>query len=262
MEKKCKLCGVKINFEANRKGRPKKFCSLRCRTIYHTGKTPFEKILNNCLICGRTFYSAARKAKYCSPKCRYEKSTEHKKRIVICENCGKKFETKHSTKRFCDSFCIRESTRKRLSNKYETLIKKCENCGNLYTTKRKHKKTCSKKCSVERLRKYRREKYRVNRPLSHIYNEKTSLTGGKSGKCANCGNVFVKAAHNQKFCSPKCSKRTKDRIESKKLKKAYIKKTLTKNSLLTFDDIPDWMVELKRKQLTLRRELKNGENGH
>ena len=73
------------------------------------------------------------------------KNSLYKKKIFVCDNCGKEFEaTDHGVNRFCSDAC-RSAYRRKQGIDNETRI--CEWCGNEFTTNKYSKaKTCCRSC--------------------------------------------------------------------------------------------------------------------
>lgn len=40
--------------------------------------------------------------------------------------------------------------------------------------------------------------------------------------CLNCGRIFIKKAHNQKFCSEKCKREYNNRIARRRAREKYL----------------------------------------
>lgn len=105
----------------------------------------------------------------------------------------------------------------------------------------KHQSQC-KVCSNERIRRYMKE-YRLR---SYVKAKKK-----KTRKTSDC--------KYKKSTKGKIANRKYEKKKSEILHGSYIRKLLTKKSCLSFQDIPQGLVEVKRLQLQLIRKLKNVE---
>lgn len=85
---------------------------------------------------------------YCSKKCEYEHRTT--KKILDCENCGKKFERSQndvSTHNYCSHSCAAIINNKRYDHRRMLpTFKACEQCGREYRKSTNNKKFCSRIC--------------------------------------------------------------------------------------------------------------------
>jgi endogenous inhibitor of DNA gyrase (YacG/DUF329 family) len=63
-----------------------------------------------------------------------------------CPNCGVKFETWKTNKKYCSKKCMEHAKYLRKKPKKEQLTKKCSYCGREFKTTKKNKKYCSLKC--------------------------------------------------------------------------------------------------------------------
>ena len=63
-----------------------------------------------------------------------------------CLNCGVKFETYKTNKKYCSKKCYKHAEYIRNKSKKEQLIKKCSYCGGEFKTTKKNQKYCSSKC--------------------------------------------------------------------------------------------------------------------
>lgn len=71
----------------------------------------------------------------------------HELKIHVCEQCGKKFETRGKTKRFCSGACSQKYRRQNGLNNIEAV---CEICGKTFVTdKYRPNRTCGKSCGVK-----------------------------------------------------------------------------------------------------------------
>jgi putative salt-induced outer membrane protein YdiY len=125
-----------------------------------------------------------------------------------------------------DKICIKcSSTRWRVNP--NTGYKRCTNCSNANSRKNYKKESC-------RIKYYKNiEKYR---------------------EIAKRGTKKYRDANKEKLYSI-TSKYLKDKASQ--LGDLYIKSLLTKRSKLTFREIPQDLIELKRKQLLLTRQIRN-----
>lgn len=83
---------------------------------------PFNK---KCIICGKELkYSPkARNQKYCSVQCSNKnRYTPVEKHLVKCELCGKEFEAKRISQKYCSGYCYRKTNREKKKIR-ETFIK-------------------------------------------------------------------------------------------------------------------------------------------
>lgn len=73
--KQCNICGR--TFEVNNSGRPRKYCSDKCRKQAELQKQKKQRVIvKKCEYCGKSF-NGNKKQKYCSQEC-YEKAHQDK----------------------------------------------------------------------------------------------------------------------------------------------------------------------------------------
>ena len=135
----CPVCGCKFDNAKEHGGRPKRFCSVRCRGIYHC----------------RQHNRKQREAKIAAIKPR------------PCAHCGKEFKPSvyRSNQKFCSHSCWLEARRteyaaKRAEERAARPTKTCAFCGKEFTSARQEAVYCSKKCGNIDYRRKHAAKFR------------------------------------------------------------------------------------------------------
>jgi predicted nucleic acid-binding Zn ribbon protein len=97
---------------------------------------------------------------------------------VACERCGRAFEKRPPTKRFCSDRCRRIVANRRYRRRH-TEIARCIGCGELFsrssTTKRK-KRYCGPSC----LAKSRSDEYKARPDIQHSIVKARTLRGARA----------------------------------------------------------------------------------
>lgn len=134
----CPVCGKEFD-DANEHGRPKRYCSISCRNIYHC----------------RQYNRKQREAKFAAIKPRQ------------CAFCGKDFKPSlyRSNQKFCSHSCWLAARRAEHAAKRAELLaarppKTCAFCGKEFTSSRRDAVYCSKKCGDADYRRNHAEKFR------------------------------------------------------------------------------------------------------
>lgn len=83
---------------------------------------------------------------------------------IVCEGCGKTFESKRSNTRFCCPAC-RERVYRRQAAENRSRKCICESCGKAFTTARKDVKYCCDACKKEANRQRQRERNAAKRAV-------------------------------------------------------------------------------------------------
>lgn len=137
----CRTCQSPV--EQPRIGRPKLYCSLRCRNEYWHSKYEgtFKrhrqwKRRRKCKQCRKWFAVKGPKHLFCSPKC-HQKSRNKGPVTSHCTACGASFVSARA-RTHCSSRCRKTPRRTRC----------CSVCGNSFNLRRGNGrvKTCSRKC--------------------------------------------------------------------------------------------------------------------
>ena len=217
----CQNCGAEFETKYGHQ----KFCSSKCTNAYHFRKfeeahphhrrkynEPLPAI--NCLNCGKPFIPRNSRNKFCSPRCNrifWARKYYSEKRIAAgkpfksgkivkevernCLNCGEKFSTTDSRRKYCSDSCriafsvrkLSEARKIKRREKLQEVI--CPNCGEKFKQKKGYQKFCSKKCAV---------KYHSGDPRKRV------KRGCSNRICAHCGLEFKPTSNNQKYCA-ECS---------------------------------------------------------
>ena len=92
MIKQCEWCKELFEYEPKNKGRPRKFCTLKCKSksVYEASKTPIQP--KQCEFCGETFQPKTRGKRYCSAKCLRQRDyyAHHEERKARCREDQRK----------------------------------------------------------------------------------------------------------------------------------------------------------------------------
>lgn len=121
-----------------------------------------------------------------------------------CSWCKKKFESKHSRKKYCSPVCANKAAVERARVKRSLMPKEvkvyyCLNCGKEFTDKKGGRKHCSEVCCREYNDKRQKELYK--KPLANRL-------------CEHCGKAFMPKTPWMKFCSDEC--REAKKLEERK----------------------------------------------
>jgi 5-methylcytosine-specific restriction endonuclease McrA len=73
----CLNCGVVVE-QPKAGGRPRKFCSHKCKDLLRTAQKPKRRIISTCSTCSKEFESN-REQKFCSPNCRSVATVERER---------------------------------------------------------------------------------------------------------------------------------------------------------------------------------------
>lgn len=121
-----------------------------------------------CQMCGEKFVGYPNK-KYCSYKCARKANNKSSEKTIVCENCKKKFRTRHhKTQNFCSLDCWNE-----FKTKNNTVEKTCKRCGKKFIVKKTRDKRYNVTfCSIECYGKKKQSSYEFNliNELKKIYN--------------------------------------------------------------------------------------------
>ena len=173
---------------------------------------------HECPECGRKFMARNFRQYCCSRECgiKYRARKISEKSIearpdVVCEECGKPFKAKRKDVKFCSKDCRRkhawaiwrESARKREAEGIAPISSQkriCRICGKEFTPFRHNQVCCSKECSAKNfIARTLEERERRVKGVGR-FNGK----GGVEKLCPICGNSFVTADPNRKYCSVEC----------------------------------------------------------
>lgn len=229
MVKTCEQCGKEYRMDYTpAKGRPAKFCSLKC---YWNSRHEHIK----CAWCGRNFkivksrLAKKRKNYFCGIEClrawqrrnvkpRQPSKLHYERYDKICESCDKKFNVAHweRDRKYCSKPCFRHSRRE------PRKAVRCEGCGKEFVpnpteVRRGAGRFCSKDCF------YKSSRLRVvitckecgkqfeRTPKQHIDNYCSVECRSKANRinvsCENCGEKLSKVPSNIKkhnFCGKGC----------------------------------------------------------
>lgn len=246
----CKFC--KKSFESNVRGRPKKYCSRKCREQNDAKKYKPKKhnreerkvTLLNCVVCNKPFESRAGKlAKYCNIECKREfrRKTNIKRHKVIwegnkkiCKTCNTPKEVSEYQKKGKDSegnawyssnckTCISAIPRRKARPHNIKFI--CKNCGKHSKHYDKRYTTfCSRKCSYAYLTAHSIKKYckECNKLLIGEMKSKTC--------CAECSAIIEQKREEARLLKEKELERerairaVKQAIRRAAKRQAFIKK--------------------------------------
>lgn len=109
--------------------------------------------MKTCLHCGKQFNEKRKTQKYCSLEC--SRKASKKGKTIICSVCGKEFyrknaELKNRKTAHCSVSCASKMTKNRLGTKVETTTK-CETCGKEFDHNPNiNRKFCSSICEKTR----------------------------------------------------------------------------------------------------------------
>lgn len=138
--------------------------------------------------------------------------------IIKCKHCGRRFEKKISSEKYCSRECYKEvraiqlaefnyQQNEKKSKKTVVHERKCIVCGKSFTTKRARNFCCSGKCE------YERRKDRTKHTEEIVYTPPKLV-------CVICGEEFEKTYARQICCSPECSKKRHNELTKSYRKEA------------------------------------------
>jgi hypothetical protein len=249
----------------------RRFCDLRCSRRYS------RNLPVNCIECGTKL--AKRRIKYCSLECGTKKLKSDNPQMGGWDDAGERLTSRYRTKRNGKPGTERLSDRRR----YETITISCPECGTEF--QKIHiegqvspegvtsKKYCSGSCTINATKKRKiRKNNKLNAKRKHI----------KS--CAICGEEFSTLKpmgcwgknkdmqeprpHPQmKYCSVKCRDEKgrdlaikKHRKGVKELSDDYVKSLLRMergtNAIKYIENIPQFLIEMKREELLFTRKVR------
>lgn len=183
--KHCPVCGDSL--PSSRLGRPRKYCSTRCRdrTAVRKSRKPKPSSLP-CVVCGTAIqqdpHSPSVK-RICSSECRFARKRQlkgGKPRTTPCIVCGATVHQElHSPglRAYCSQGCINQ--RKRAIRK--STSNRCEACGGCFESSHR-RRFCSKACRYS----------------------KSAM--GTDAQCERCWKAFVRKKAGQRYCSQQCAK--------------------------------------------------------
>lgn len=139
-------------------------------------------MIKACAVCGKSFKTCDRNAKYCSPDCSAKGRTKPPL-IKICAYCGKEFSPTRNKRavRFCSMSCSAKGRNKPF------LHKTCPTCGKKFSSRNPRAKFCSVACRYSPKPK----KIVIPKPA-------------RKKNCQACGKSFTPAFTNERFCSDSC----------------------------------------------------------
>ncbi len=129
---------------------------------------------------------------------------QQQENIRRCEICGTELQPgARRTIKTCSGPCSEELNRRRNAAYYrancglpDTYTKKCKNCGKEFETAKSNQVYCSSQCQMMR------------------YRYAAKGTEGRSygpAICMQCGNLYTKKSHGQKWCSETCKRKARRR---------------------------------------------------
>lgn len=148
---------------------------------------PYKKI---CEYCGKEFEARNITQKYCCAECRHLFNKENYKEYHnICQYCGNEFIAHGKDVKYCSDDCRRLSKNSLLKDE----VKICKQCGKEFTPVENTQKYCSDKCR------------------HRFYSENSQDV---KNICKQCGKSFFASSKYVKYCSDEC--RTTSRAKNKK----------------------------------------------
>lgn len=114
----------------------------------------------------------------------------------ICECCGREFETKMPTAKFCSKKCTNEHNRDVYNGKRELFTKVCIKCGKEFQTGRSFQKLCSEKC---------RKSYSWTKSQPDTF-----------FRCQRCGLIFDRKDNMMRRICPDCRRKEESEKEIRK----------------------------------------------
>ena len=219
-----------------------------------------------CSACGMWFLPNDDGVNCCSKDCWKERIAANRPRYN-CRQCGKVFVPKQATRK---TFCSRECSFAHMAESrspfhpfqigdcskiYPT---QCKVCGGRFTARNKSYSACSRLCRLVRER-IRSRKTFVSVRVTNSF---------RTLECKRCGNEFCTNyyADHRRFCSARClsrfyagggdvkgQRRRLAQRQVQELRNAYVKKLIVSGTDLSMSDIPGWLVDLKRKQVMIKR---------
>lgn len=143
----------------------------------------------------------------------------------------------------------RAATRARNSEKYRLAMKKwrAENPEKIIEIRKRHAEKFPGLATIRARRRRHADPEKAARIQKKYYESHKKEFAIYAKKWAETNPEKKRAACQRS--AKKCRKKMTD---------GYIKRAIARGSSLSSADIPDWMVDLKRQQLTLKRGIKNG----
>jgi len=189
---------------------------------------------------------------------------------IECEYCGKVTEKTFCHKRFCSKNCKRVAKKKRNRNRRRerptpppaaaTPMVTCERCGIACNSSSDNQRFCSKSCQVLAWRERNREK----QAIYYLENRERCLSQTKAWHKRNPERSKELAANWAK----KNKRRRRELDEKRRIPNLAAQKIRCRNLVdgyvamvigLPIAAIPPELIEAKRAQLLLTRELRKGE---
>lgn len=207
MIKQCMICHN--SFNAKRK--TIKCCSDKCRKQAKINYDT-QKLELICIVCHKVFYASRKTAKVCSPEC----AKEHRKKTLICVECGNKYLGRKDSK-FCSQKCITNNIKKR-----DLIYTTCDYCGKTFQHSKLYpSRFCSKSCDnkyyVEKnystLNKYGTDWYRLRKETLDYYGYECIRCGAKQNinihhtiprMFFNNSNIDTNKSNNFEYLIPLC----------------------------------------------------------
>lgn len=153
-----------------------------------------------CHFCGKLFFAATVRAKYCCKNCRWiAQSKERPKRFTlkVCENCGNGFIAFVNSRRFCSQTC--SNTVNSRSRRPQERV--CLGCKEFFQPTSPNARYCNRKCRPERRWKNYREKHLEKYGLTVLdFEMMAAAQAGRCGICGghprgSCGNLVIDHCH-------------------------------------------------------------------
>lgn len=239
----CPVCGTLFLRPVKQRGRPRTYCSLRCRQAAAPPRPVVARYERDCAICGKVFRTPDNKTVSCGVGCGkvlanwVRSAAALASRTRRCERCdvvfvmlspsGKAMKGESNEGRFCSKACqgagsrlyVSRAEAKRAAGKrrrqrfaIQRTPGPCEICGTMIAVGG-GRKACSTACSnqLKILRMLRRNR-------STVEHER------KPRACRECGSVFLPEYGDKRrhFCSAECNKAWNRRV-SRRVRRARIK---------------------------------------
>ena len=212
MTRTCPICGEEFDDAPRAPGRPKRYCSPRCRNIYNvrkynakkrrTGSEAWRRETRLCIVCGEEFEPSCNRQRYCSPKCRNlikrgrilalrARRRIEARKPKVCPGCGEEFMPSHGRQKFCSPACMGRTVKRLWREKHRPprviAPRTCPTCGKEFTPPAKHPEMryCSRSCAGRAAAGAR-------------------LATRPKIKCEWCGKEVVQHVSAQRYCSRNC----------------------------------------------------------
>lgn len=254
----CNHCGKPTKIFAS-SGRPKLFCGAVCAgrfksaTISATRRSVRVDDWAQCKTCKNRFMVEHGSQVYCSDKCR-QRYRRKEKRVAECDLCLNKFESSKPNATYCSVVCrnkaswirncaaktthicavcsapyrARSSDRtptcgRSCSKRYPSLFKPpaappapfssvhfkaCPECKRSFVARSSCTKLCSDRCRNDQMLRRLREKYVGAQE--------------RAADCGYCGDSFRTTLTRSKYCSNRCSRRSKPKSDRKRARLAGV----------------------------------------